>query len=218
MDAITETRDLPGVATNYGIELYDMDLDGVPELQECVTAHGNDYGMWFFEYGKATQITGRIPFEPEWDNVVVFANLFRHNKTGEIVAVHLAGSAFFSDEYCFKATGQKGIWELDTIWGSSSPSLEKPQKEYKRTDANGVEHIINEQEYNTGRVLLSKDYIILSGVFLSLDEYFRDYGETAEAFSAKLEKAPKIISDYFDEFDGIPSKVYKNYIILEATL
>jgi hypothetical protein len=217
MDAITETRNLPGVAANYGIELYDIDLDGVPELQECVTVHNNDYSMWFVEGGKARQIIGRVPFEPEWEDMTAFVNLFWHNETSEVVVVHLAGAASFTDEYCFKQSSDKGVWLLENIWSRGSFSIDIPQTKYTRTDSGGVEHSISEQEYDAWVYSILNEYTRLKGDFLSLKECFREYGEAAEAFSLRLKKAPKIISDYFDGYDGIDSLVYMDYELPDIT-
>ncbi len=217
MDGIMGTRDLPGVAANYGIELYDMDLDGVPELQECVTVHNNDYSMWFFDDGAARQIIGRISFRPDWRDTVAFVNLFRHNETGEVVAVHAEGNAFFTDEFCFVTANDKLSWDLDSIWSTAPFRIDIPQTKYTRTDAYGSVHVITEQEYQAWVDSISNEYTRLVGEFISLKEFFRYYGESGETFSLKIEKAPKVISDYFDSYDGIPSAVYKEYKLPDAT-
>ncbi len=217
MDGIIGTRDLSGIAVNYGIELYDMDFDGVPELQERVSAHYNDYCMWFVADGGARQITGRISFRPEWDDMTEFVNLFRHNETSEVVAVHAAGSAFFTDRYCFSPMNDSGIWGLDSIWGTSPYRIDMPQIKYTRTDADGVEHEITEQEYQVWMDSISNECTRLAGEFLPLSDYFEFSEDTTEAFNEKLEKASATISDYFDRYDGIPNMVYEEYELPNVT-
>ncbi len=184
-----------------------MNLDSIPELQEHVTVHNNDYCMWFISDGEARRIVGRIPFELEWGDMTEFINLFRHNETGEVVA----------DHYCFRPIDNTGVWELDSIWGTGPCRIDMPQIKYTRTDADGVEYVITEQEYQSWMDSLLKEHTRLAGESLPLSDFFKLSEDTAETFSAKLVKAPKVISDYFDIYDGIDSMIHEEYVLPEVT-
>lgn len=184
-----------GIGVGYGIELYDYDDDGIPELQEKYTSASQPeyHYIWFIENGEAKCLHTK---EPEKTAYGKFNGLYANNTTGNLLLYRMYAHAYWMTEEYYIPTDTKEIWSFDSKLAMNAPYAGALPKEYSFADADGIECPISEENYMQHLNEFQNKYTQIKGEYLILENFFPWDGDAA-----------RIISDYFDKYDGIFSNV-----------
>lgn len=197
--ALSEDTNHGGVEAHYGIQLYDLDSDGIPELLERYPrATQPDYlKIWFIADGMAKHLLFKYPTALKWEDIEYVTGMHINHNTGALLAEKIyAHHQFESYEY-FTPDKSGEIWNMVAAVGFAHPYPESAM-EYEYIDSDGIQQEISEWEYNQYTEQILNGYSHLKEEFFHLASYSPWSVESA-----------KVISDYFDSYDGIPSMVYK---------
>jgi hypothetical protein len=200
-DTMTGEMESRGVLTGYGIELYDFDEDGVPELQEHYTSASKPecYYIWYIEENKPKLLMLR---KPNGEFREYSHGLFVHKSTGNHVLSFCNPNVFYSYIELYKPTEEKEIWDFMLSVGHDS-GITTGIERYTLIE-DGIESDISEDEFNRFNQLDDSfwdEYAQVSGEFLSLQDY-----------SEWNEDAARVLSDYFDAYDGDLSNAAREFI------
>jgi hypothetical protein len=197
-DTLNEYNKSELATWDYRIELFDIDNDGIPELQDtrnratqppCIYA-------WFIVDGVTKHIVFRHPESLGWNDSDYVTGMYINNETGALIAENIYAHHQFGFYHYFVPDNSGEIWNMVSAVGFSTPDVEQPA-EYEYIDCNGVRQSISKYEYDSYREIMLEGYTLLKGDILRARDCYPWSDESA-----------KVISDYFDAYDGVESSVY----------
>jgi hypothetical protein len=199
-DTLNEEVDARGDIFDYRIELYDMDNDGTPELQETYgrAAQPSLQYIWFLEDGVAKHIVFRYPPALEQSNAEYITGMYKNDKTGDLLAEKIYSHHQFGSYEYFVPSESRKIWNMVSAVGFRTPDIDQPA-EYEHIDSEGARHNISGREYDEHQKQTLEGYTLLKGDSFNMREILPWSSESA-----------KLMSNFFDSYDGFTSSVYKN--------